>query len=275
LDNSPANRIKGLSTNFVLCELFILGAKSMFYGLIFSTLLGGCADANRVKELEEKLAQLETKVDELEKKGVSAKPAAGAAKADAANDAEENEARKLFSELTSLLQKGEMAEAKKTAKTMESKYSNTKTWRRARKIVAELEVIGKPAPAKLEIEKWYQGEGTVTLNSSKPTLLVFWEIWCPHCKREVPELQATFDKYNAKGLQMVGLTKQTRNKTDDEIQQFIDSKKVAYPIAKENGSLSQAFSVSGIPAAAVVKDGKIVWRGHPARLSDAMIEGWL
>ena len=38
--------------------------------------------------------------------------------------------------------------------------------------------------------------------------------------------------------------------------------------------MSQHFNVSGIPAAAVVKDGKIVWRGHPARLTDEMIQGW-
>ena len=45
--------------------------------------------------------------------------------------------------------------------------------------------------------------------------------------------------------------------------------------AKENGDLSKHFNVSGIPAAAVVKGGKIVWRGHPGRLSDDMINGWL
>jgi hypothetical protein len=35
------------------------------------------------------------------------------------------------------------------------------------------------------------------------------------------------------------------------------------------------FGVSGIPAAAVVKGGKVVWRGHPARLSEQMLKDWL
>ncbi len=43
----------------------------------------------------------------------------------------------------------------------------------------------------------------------------------------------------------------------------------------ETGKLTEYFNVSGIPAAAVVKDGKIVWRGHPIRLTDEMLKNWL
>jgi hypothetical protein len=35
------------------------------------------------------------------------------------------------------------------------------------------------------------------------------------------------------------------------------------------------FNVSGIPAAAVVKDGVVVWRGHPARLNNDILTGML
>jgi hypothetical protein len=39
--------------------------------------------------------------------------------------------------------------------------------------------------------------------------------------------------------------------------------------------MSRRFAVSGVPAAAVIKDGKIVWRGHPSRLNDAFFKKWL
>ena len=65
---------------------------------------------------------------------------------------------------------------------MKSKYPTARTTRRAQKLEAELEVIGKPAPATLEVEEWLQGQGEVSLANGKPTLLVFWEVWCPHCK---------------------------------------------------------------------------------------------
>ena len=50
---------------------------------------------------------------------------------------------------------------------------------------------------------------------------------------------------------------------------------VSYPMAKETGDLASYFNVKGIPAAAVVKGGKIIWRGHPQRLNDEMLAGWM
>jgi hypothetical protein len=48
---------------------------------------------------------------------------------------------------------------------------------------------------------------------------------------------------------------------------------VKFPVAKEKeGSLSNAFNVTGIPAAALVKGGKVIWRGHPGRLDDATLD---
>jgi thiol-disulfide isomerase/thioredoxin/outer membrane murein-binding lipoprotein Lpp len=238
--------------------------------IIACLLLAGCATADRVQQLEDKLTALEGEIAKLEKKGPASKPTAGD---DAASDADENAAREMFTEVNALMKEGKMDEAKAKIAAMEKKYSSTKTWRRARKVSAELEVIGKDS-GDIEVEKWLQGDA-VDFSSSKPTMVVFWEIWCPHCKREVPQLQATYDEYKGKGLQMVGLTKMTRSATEEKVQEFIKEKNVSYPMAKESGNMSKKFNVSGIPAAAVVKEGKIVWRGHPARLSKEMIEGWL
>jgi hypothetical protein len=44
-------------------------------------------------------------------------------------------------------------------------------------------------------------------------------------------------------------------------------------MAKEkDASMSTGFNVTGIPAAALVKEGKVIWRGHPGRLDDATID---
>ena len=96
-----------------------------------------------------------------------------------------------------------------------------------------------------------------------------------HCQREVPKLQALYDNLKGDGLQVVGLTKITKSATEEKVAEFITSRSVSYPVAKENGQASQHFGVSGIPAAAVIKDGKVIWRGHPARLSEAQLKSWL
>ena len=155
------------------------------------------------------------------------------------------------------------------------KYGNTQAAKSARRTYQELQVVGKAIPADWGIEKWFQGESDVNLDGANTTLVVFWETWCPHCQREVPKLQALYDSLRGDGLQVVGLTKINKSSTADKVSDFIKAQNVNYPIAKENGSASTHFGVSGIPAAAVVKDGKVIWRGHPARLSEAQLKGWL
>ena len=110
--------------------------------------------------------------------------------------------------------------------------------------------------------------------SSGVSLVVFWEKWCPHCRRELPEMEATYQEYKDR-MGFVALTKQSKNTTDEAVQEFIDEHSLTYPMGKEDGSMSNAYAVSGIPAAAVVKDGKVVWRGHPGSLSNDMLDGWL
>ena len=227
--------------------------------------IAGCATADRVKALEEKVASLEEKVEAVAKGGGKAAPK---------DEKAEKAAAELYEAIGKSVRSGDTDDAKAKLAEMKKKYSNTTAYRRARKIERELEVIGKAAPTSLEVEKWYTSEAKIDFASDQPTLLVFWEIWCPHCKREVPKMQATWDKYKGK-IQMVGLTKLTRSAAEEKVVEFLKDNKVNYPIAKENGDLSKHFNVSGIPAAAVVKGGKIVWRGHPGRLSDDMINGWL
>ena len=77
------------------------------------------------------------------------------------------------------------------------------------------------------------------------------------------------------GFQLVGLTKINKSATPEKVRQFIAEEGIDYPIAKEDGSLSRHFKVSGIPAAAILKDNVIIWRGHPSWVSEQLIKSWL
>jgi thiol-disulfide isomerase/thioredoxin len=237
---------------------------------ILSTALAlGCATADDVKKLEGKIDELTVKVDQL------SKTPQATTKGDTANKADETAAQNLLKEVQDLMGKNDINGAKAKLAEMEKKYSTTRTFRRAQKLSKELEVFGKDAPKELKISEWYVGNaGSVDITKGT-TLIVFWEVWCPHCKKEVPKLQKTFETYSKKGLQMVAVTKLSRSSSKEKVVEFLQENKVTYPSGKEDGTLSKHFNVSGIPAAAVVKDGKIVWRGHPARLSDDMLNGWL
>jgi thiol-disulfide isomerase/thioredoxin len=140
----------------------------------------------------------------------------------------------------------------------------------------ELEVFGKPMLNFNTVDiNWLQGQESPQLGQDGLTILVFWEVWCPHCKREIPNMQKMLDTYNKDGLQVVGFTKMSRGKTEEDIKQFLKETGVSYSIGVEDGTLSKYFNVSGIPAAAVVQNGTVVYRGHPARITDKMITEWI
>ncbi|HHO53546.1 MAG TPA: TlpA family protein disulfide reductase [Deltaproteobacteria bacterium] len=190
------------------------------------------------------------------------------------SEGDERSAGELLEAATEAAEAMDVEAARAKLEALMARYGGTRAARAAQRLESELAVVGKPE-AELEVERWFQGSAA-DVEGGKATLYVFWEAWCPHCEHEIPMLSETYNKFKPQGLSIVGLTRQTRDVTDDQITTFISEQHVSYPIAKENGdSLSRHYGVRGIPAAAVVKDGEVVWRGHPARLTDEMISRWL
>ncbi|MCB9679216.1 MAG: TlpA family protein disulfide reductase [Alphaproteobacteria bacterium] len=159
----------------------------------------------------------------------------------------------------------------KRLQAVESEMEVLRNRVRNKQEIAEEAVVGKEA--KLEVAEWMQGDAT--LADAKATMLVFWEVWCPHCKREVPELEKVYEEMHGDGLNIVGITRLTRNTTPEQLHAFLDEHHVTYPIARDDGAMGDLYAVSGVPAAALVKDGKIVWRGHPASMSREMLRAAL
>jgi hypothetical protein len=86
--------------------------------------------------------------------------------------AKEEAARNLYTEIQELVGKGDIDGAKAKMNDLTTNYGDTTTAKRAQSLNAELSVVGKPAPAELKVEKWYQGEGAININKG-PTLVVF------------------------------------------------------------------------------------------------------
>jgi thiol-disulfide isomerase/thioredoxin len=251
--------------------------------LAVAAAVGPClAQSQSCAEVEQKVADLMKRVESLERRlGTTATAAAPAAQPAAAASAGESTqnirdlALALYQRVDQLVAAGKMDQANQELAAWNAKYANTPDAGWTNALTREVAVVGKAAPADWSIEKWFQGEKDIKLDGKRPTLVVFWEAWCPHCKEEVPKIEALFETYKGKGLQVIGVTKITETSTEDSVKAFISEKGVHYPIAKENGDLTKYFEVQGIPAVAVVKDGKIVWRGHPLRLTDQMLNAWL
>ncbi len=244
------------------------------FALALATAALSCGASNAADEdLVKQVQALTQRIEALEREvtALKSRPAA----VPQANAQLEQEAQTALAEINRLVETGSVLEAKGKLGEFQTKYAATRAGQSAGRLVQELAVVGKESPKDWGIEKWFQGEQAINLNAKGATLVVFWETWCPHCRREVPKLQQVYDTYKTKGLQLVGLTKLSKSSTEQDVTSFISENKVSYPMAKENGQSSSYFAVSGIPAAAVVKGGQIVWRGHPGRITDEMIKGWL
>ncbi len=224
-------------------------------------LIGGCASKGDIDELN-------TKIDKLSEQ-VAALGSGSQARAGGGDD---QAALALYKEAAGLRQSGKDADARSKFLELVKKYPKNRYAQRAQqRDLAELMLVGSDAKP-IAIDHVYQGEQPNL--SEGVSVLIFWEKWCGYCKKEVPKLEATFQKYGDK-MAFVGLTKQTKNTTKEDVEKFIADSKISYPIMKETGQASKDYAISGIPAAAVVKDGKVVFRGHPGGLTDAKLESFL
>jgi tetratricopeptide (TPR) repeat protein len=130
----------------------------------------------------------------------------------------------------------------------------------------------RAAPDDLGIEEWFQGRATP--DDTGTTLLLFFETWCPFSQRAVPRLEQIYEEHKDQGLELVGLTRLTRTATEESVRDYIEYNGLTFPVAKEDGQATEFFNPNGgVPALAVVRDGNLVWKGHPSRVSDAMLTG--
>jgi len=233
-------------------------------------------------ELAQALRDLTRRVEALERRLGQQAPASAAAPAPAAAasakapaaDGGREEALALYKRVDELVAAGKVEQANQELAAWETARAGTPSASWTRSLGRELAVVGKAAPSDWFIDHWYQGQSDVKLDGRKATLVVFWEAWCPHCRDEVPKIAQLWERYKGKGLQVLGVTRITQTATEESVKAFLAESKVAYPMAKETGDLATYFDVKGIPAAALVKDGKVVWRGHPIRLTDQLLDIW-
>lgn len=219
----------------------------------------------QVAQLSERVANLESAMGVLVSRINSNHPDAQT----------EQAATQVLLEVNQARQQGDMATAKAKVAVLMQDYGNTRAAKQAAGLQRDLAAIGKPAPETWAIERWFQGKGEIDLDGSGTTLVVFWETWCPHCRREVPKLQQLWESKRDNGLQVLGLSQLSKSANDETMRSFIEEHQLKFPLAKEDGNLASYFGVGGIPSATVIKNREVVWSGHPAQLTPAMIDNWL
>jgi TolA-binding protein/peroxiredoxin len=175
------------------------------------------------------------------------------------------------------LSEADLEGAEKTFREITDRYPETRLAGKAQQKLEGIELVGSQAPLP-HVKEWIgeapQEEG---IYRGKLTLLSFWAIWCPHCKRNIPKIEGLLETYATKGVSVVGVTREKEGQGVEKVRAFVDSHPMDYPTAvDDDGKTSQEMAVKSIPCiVAVDSQGRIRWHGHPDHLSGKVIESLL
>lgn len=100
----------------------------------------------------------------------------------------------------------------------------------------------------------------------KVTILNFWATSCVTCVKEMPELVATYDKYNASGLELIAVA--MAYDPPNYVLNFVETRKLPFTVSLDTqGELAKSFGdIKLTPTTLVIdKQGQVIKRyvGEP------------
>jgi thiol-disulfide isomerase/thioredoxin len=134
--------------------------------------------------------------------------------------------------------------------------------------------LGDVAPevsVKMINDKEYGKTFSLAEFKDKVIVLEFWATWCPPCRQTIPHLSKIQAKYKDKVV-VIGVSGEDR----PVVEKFFKAQKdMKYRVAvddedKTAGIYMTGFGVNGIPHAFIIKEGKIIWHGHPMEIDQAL-----
>ena len=104
----------------------------------------------------------------------------------------------------------------------------------------------------------------------KVVLVNFWATWCQPCRREMPDLDALYQRFKDQGLVVLAISDEEAGK----INQLLAEKKVSYPILLDPGhKVYELFRLDGIPKSFIYdRGGQLVSQAIDMRTQKQFLE---
>ncbi|MGA3315169.1 MAG: TlpA disulfide reductase family protein [Candidatus Korobacteraceae bacterium] len=140
----------------------------------------------------------------------------------------------------------------------------------------------KAAMAKLEADDQRRQEAEFTLTDlqgktwslrqlkGKVVLVNFWATWCPPCRKEMPDLNALYQRFKDQGFVVLAIS----DEEADKVKPFISERNISYPVMLDPGrKVNELFQVEGIPKSFVYdREGKLVAQSIDMRTQKQFLE---
>ena len=106
--------------------------------------------------------------------------------------------------------------------------------------------------------------------SGKVVLVNFWATWCPPCRKELPDLEALYQRFGSRGFVILAISDEDAAK----VKPFVADRKLTYPVLLDPGrKVNELFQVEGIPKSFVYnREGKLVAESIDMRTQKQFLE---
>lgn len=139
--------------------------------------------------------------------------------------------------------------------------------------------VGDRIPA-LKVDKWLKGTPVTTYKKGRLYIFEFWATWCGPCRMAMPHLSEVAEKYKDQ-LTVVGVDiwenlEGEHSTTTPEKFVKMNGQNMRYNVATDTkdqwmgNHWMKAAGQNGIPCSFMVKDGIILWIGHPINLDSVI-----
>ena len=104
----------------------------------------------------------------------------------------------------------------------------------------------------------------------KVVIVNFWATWCPPCRKEMPDLEALYARFENQGLVILAIS----DEDSEKVKPFIAERKITYPILLDPGrKVNELFQIEGIPKSFVYdRNGKLVAESIDMRTQKQFLE---
>jgi peroxiredoxin len=118
-------------------------------------------------------------------------------------------------------------------------------------------IQGTDAPD-LSVQRWLnvtRSAPSFRMPASTVVLLDFWGVWCTPCVAHMPQVQAFYERFSKRGVQVVAVHSAWGH---EKLGAFLREKKYSMPIAVDAGPSAERYAVETWPSFFLIdKDGKV------------------